>query len=448
MSSINNDRSNSNEGSESEDSQLATFDATVCAQLHNEIVRRATALDPELSPLLIENAFEVHNTTIHHPNDPESPITDYLSGPVIDFLTQIVTLKHDQMPTQRIVPFFQPPDVRLLYGYGDEPEFEENPYMIWLYRSIDTANGGGIYFDQATGLAQSFNSHAHITPPAENWMRLEDILKKWLMMFDTGKIAYGHAFVPTEGPLGLTTKAWTDHDRFELLAAWETLISTIVSRMPNASMSSLPDNHARGIWSHEDLVRHRIPQGPLYDFLALAKKPPLVASPQGFRIAPATCLVHPSIADATFLPPRADARFYSQWLLPLATTCGSDSHNTSQPAYAGGFYLQPAAPEIPSAISYISPVNAPSGLSDLANAPSRSDKQNNIFTPVDSEGRYLPCPWSPYGFPSIADHFRLWNQLIVDGVWSVDANGVAGNYELLEATGRGSGRMNWNDLRG
>ena len=50
-----------------ESSPVSTFDPTACAQLHNEIVRRAAALDPTLDSILQEDVLAIPDQPLHHP---------------------------------------------------------------------------------------------------------------------------------------------------------------------------------------------------------------------------------------------------------------------------------------------------------------------------------------------------------------------------------------------
>ncbi|MCJ1251984.1 hypothetical protein MMC30_009222 [Trapelia coarctata] len=112
-----------------------SFSPQRCAELHNQLVARAVDASSVIAPFITHNAFNLPGTPTRHSDDPETPVTEYLSGDIIAFFEAI--------DTWRVGP----------WGFSDYDFDGEYSYVILLYGDADSGSTGGLFFDMDTNLA-------------------------------------------------------------------------------------------------------------------------------------------------------------------------------------------------------------------------------------------------------------------------------------------------------
>ncbi|KAF2852119.1 hypothetical protein T440DRAFT_498131 [Plenodomus tracheiphilus IPT5] len=83
-------------------------------------------------------------------------------------------------------------------------------------------NEGGLFFNQEREVACCIDPSLG-SPPKDSWLPLAEILSRWLMMWDPGKIR-----VKPE----LSLQQWGQWDLQQSLNAWDELVAAIGERMP------------------------------------------------------------------------------------------------------------------------------------------------------------------------------------------------------------------------
>jgi hypothetical protein len=389
------------------------FDPVECASLHNQLVQRAVQAKPSLQPM--RDVLSAYQT--------DDSLRARLTPDVQTFLSSI-----DSWPVQgevtALTSFCQPPRPRSFFQYKSWPQI--SPYedeLILLYQdvSLTMENDGGLFFDQEREVACWIDPSLGF-PPEDSWLPLADILTRWLQMWDAGKI---------KPNLDLSLQSSGEWEMQQSLQAWDELVKAIEERMPAAAEgeeqqpsnnAALVDDSVADRWADHSferafLARAHAPKKPaLYvapgvkawttqSFeeahvhepndserkLAIGTNPddePIRQSHRNRDLAPA--LLFPS--DAT-VPKPASRRVDNFW--------GRGSVLLERRA---GLYLYPDE-EWGDAVLF---VNGRGG--------------DTLFTYQNGW-----CPWMRTRPPAtLREVLLFWKVLVAEGVWQVDANGVAG----------------------
>lgn len=196
------------------DNDTTLFDPVECASLHNQLAQRAVQANPSLGPS--RDVLRAHSE--------DDPLRGRLSPDVQLFLSTI-----DSWPVQAestaLTPFCQPPNSRSFFQYKSWPQF--SPYedeLILLYQdvSLTMENEGGLFFDQEREVACWIDPSFGF-PPEDSWFPLAEILRRWLLMWDAGKI---------KPDIDLSMQSWGQWELQESLKAWDGLVAAIEERMP------------------------------------------------------------------------------------------------------------------------------------------------------------------------------------------------------------------------
>ncbi|KAI8932365.1 hypothetical protein NX059_010555 [Plenodomus lindquistii] len=392
------------------------FDPNECASLHNQLVQLVTQANPSIQPL--QDVLSAHAADAR------------LSPAMLTFLANISSWRAQEDSTA-ILPFCQPPNPQSFYHYRSWPQFSAyGDAIILLYPDISLSleNEGGLFFDQEREVACWIDPGLGF-PPEDSWMPLVEILSRWVMMWDVGKIRI-------DG--GVCMREWGEWDLEQAVLAWEGLVTAIEERMPvlperrseTAMMVEMAVAHqwCEHAFQREFLTRARAPRYPGLNVapgvktwstltfeaihaneaadserrLAIGNKPEDDAQRQSYRdrgLAPV--LLFPS--DARIARP-ASRRFDDFW--------GRGSVLLERRA---GLYLYP------------------------------EEDWGDAVLFVDGKGRDTLftyhsgwCPWMrARPLATLREVLTFWKFLVLDGVWEVDADGVVGGdgyFSNLEGT--------------
>ncbi|KAH7384644.1 hypothetical protein BKA66DRAFT_462589 [Pyrenochaeta sp. MPI-SDFR-AT-0127] len=231
------------------------FDPEECASLHNQLVQRAVQANPSLQPS--RDVLRAHGE--------DDQLRVRLSSEVQTFLSKI-----DSWPVQTdstaLTPFCQPPNSRSFFQYKSWPQFSAyEDELILLYQdvSLTMENEGGLFFDQEREVACWIDPSLGF-PPEDSWFPLAEILRRWLLMWEAGKIKSG---------MDLSIQAWGQWDLQQSLKAWDELVATIEDKMPaveseqGSNSTALVENIVAERWAdhpfeQEFLVQARAPKKP------------------------------------------------------------------------------------------------------------------------------------------------------------------------------------------
>lgn len=385
------------------------FDPNKCASLHNELVQRLKEANPSIQPL--QGVLITHRV--------DDSLRRRLSPDVRTFLSAIESWPVEGDVTA-LTSFCQPPRAQSLFQYRSWPQFsvyEDKLILLYQDVSLTMEKEGGLFFDQERKVACWIDPSLGF-PPEDSWLPLGDILSRWLMMWDAGKMR-----VEPE----LSLQPWGQWDLQQSLNAWHELVAAIEERMPvqpeqKSGTTALVDTVAAERWcdhpfQHAFLTQAHAPKKPTMNIapgvkpwtsstfeavhanepvnserrLAIGNKPsddPQRECHRDRNLAPV--LLFPS--DTTVARP-ASHRFDNFW--------GRGSVLLERRA---GLYLYPEE-EWGDSVLYVD-----------------GRRRDMLFT---YQNRW--CPWmGERPLATLREVLTFWKFLVVDGVWQVDAHGVVG----------------------
>jgi hypothetical protein len=207
---------------------VANFDNVRCAALHNELVARRIAINANISQYFVRNVLEIPGIPETHPDYPDTAIRDFLSEDLITFLESIDSLVPQHPYRLGLTPFVTTPDVTTFWSFSDHDPQDEYPYAILLYQDLQSSTRGGLFFDQNTNLACWVTLPGR-WPAAEDWIPLEQILQRWLRVWESGKIQAISGGDHHE----LVLRPWSESDLERTMRSWERLLQAVESRLQN-----------------------------------------------------------------------------------------------------------------------------------------------------------------------------------------------------------------------
>ena len=407
----------------SNDSEL--FDVVECASLHNQLLQFAVQATPSLRP--------IRDVLGAYPTD--DSLRARLTPDVQTFLSSI-----DSWPVQgeetALTSFCQPPSPRSFFQYKPWPQI--SPYedeLILLYQDVSQTleNEGGLFLDQEREVACWIDPSLGF-PPEDSWVPLADVLRRWLQMWDTGKI---------KPNLDLSLQPSGQWEMQQSLKAWDELVNAIEERMPaaaaegeeqqrssssNSSSAALVDDSVADRWADHPLERA---------FLAQAhapKKPSLYVAP-GVR----------AWTSQSFQTAHVNEPNDSERKLTIGTKSDDDparqSHRDRGLAPALLFPSDATVPK-PASRSVDNFWGRGSVLLErragLYLYPDEDWGDAVLF--VDGRGGETLftyqngwCPWlRTRPLATLREVLRFWKFLVAEGVWQVDANGVAGGVSYFD----------------
>ncbi|KAF5350890.1 hypothetical protein D9758_010537 [Tetrapyrgos nigripes] len=243
------------------------FNATACAELHNQIVNIVVNA-PHQPKNVLKKFFDAFE-------DEEQKMRERLSTPLIDFLSQIYVpvLSPEEKPWIWIdfTPLLTMPHPSILWSFED---WELGNEYVLLYADAGDESTGGIFFDMETNLISM------VTLPDQFmedclWHYPEVALRRYLELFELGKFrlptnetgvaasdALNLRFEPTQISIQLV-------DEFSVTAALDTydaLLEAIAQRIPGARIYNKP------LVDKRTLIRWKI-TGLAFEFLSHARTP-------------------------------------------------------------------------------------------------------------------------------------------------------------------------------
>lgn len=121
-----------------------SFSPSRCAELYNQLCCiEFGSLRSFLAPFIIHKAFDLSDDPIRHPNNPETPITDYLADGIIAFLEAIDTWRIWDAPERMpFLPFAHPPTIDTLCAFSENGFEDRYPYAVLLYGDAGSSTVG------------------------------------------------------------------------------------------------------------------------------------------------------------------------------------------------------------------------------------------------------------------------------------------------------------------
>jgi len=397
------------------------FSPERCADLHNRLVGYAVEADSELAPHIVRNVFRLPEAPTTRPGDPDTPIHNYLSAGLILFLESIDTWDGSLIPFANL-PYAVPPNLHRFWHFAEHMPEDQYQNAILLYGDSESGNSGGLFFDMDTNLVYWQLIPGFTWPKPEDWVPLELALTKWLKMWEAGKVeklAHGY--------MGL--RQWCDWELERDLEAWNNLLQAIEARMPDTGSSAevkrgMVDRTILGQWPASSFTRR---------FLAVARAP----RKAGLMIAPGIGTFNTSTYHNLHLSEASDSKrrntirsrnFEEDDLIPSLLFPSPTAVDTRADGF-GNLLLEGRAGV------YIVPYMGWGDNVRVVNGEGSADTFG--YKPVG-------CPWSPGRDVVLVEVLRRWTELVEDGTWEVDGDGVTGGIEMLNGA-HPSCRLRWDE---
>jgi hypothetical protein len=437
---------------------LEGLDYERCAALHNYIIelgwtQRGLALD----------ALDKRTWWECHGGDAAlTGISERLEAPVISFLK--LAWNGFSMDGSRPVHLFHRYLGGLCYphrlwdniNYAEDEDDSNKRSYITLYEAnhaLGTTHAKGLILDQDYGLAMQHMSIAH-TGIAMNgrqtWLSLEMILNEFIDMIDQGKVvavdeAYNGDQERTEPWI---MPSYTQRDLDDTLGAFQQLVNTINDKLPSQPLETeiglldlvtggdqqrLPSDS----FAHQFLVRSPVPSFTyLAPGLRIAQRQPFVPPPEDEN---EPNKLSPLLLFSSTQPAHQET-VRSPWgMMPISSFTGEIG---TAPVYPAGLYLTETDPCGMHPFEDGCKLILPYTLG--ANAFARTSDDALIGedlgrTEEDVAAHVQPTSTQLYqlGFNHfIAKHdvqlkhvLWRWVEMVEDGKWEVDADGVVGGIE-------------------
>ncbi|KAI1210206.1 uncharacterized protein F4807DRAFT_460039 [Annulohypoxylon truncatum] len=388
------------------DSSTLTFSPERCADLHNQLLAKATehSLNIQIEQNLAPRFLDIAPEFAEVPSLDDMPLYRFLSllhttPPAVNGVVDLLT------------PFVYQPDPRTFWT----DRVGHEPYFILLYGQNNGGSpvDGGIYLDIQSYKAVWHSGNSPRFPPPDQWLPLEVILQKSLDAWATGK------FYWDVQEAAIKVRSWTDHDVEQSVAAFHRLVSSIELRMP-----------FKGDEAHSHRRLEPLDAQTLAPFKmsAFATKFLTTANRPDFPfVAPGIRVFTPHLLDEIYGAEASESTRRTHWLgdeedWPTLILPGIDSvpddvgqstnHDINSFDQSWGFGKFT--------------VNRRSGLyimPDIGNSDLvRLVAGSGLCSACEFQS---PCRWGPPREPRLAEVFDHWTALVENGTWSVDANGVS-----------------------
>ncbi|KAF3483993.1 lipase [Arthroderma uncinatum] len=317
-----------------------------------------------------------------------------------------------------LTPYVLQPSPRNFFKFADWIEDDEDDYdfIILLYERhylSEFIEDGGLFFNMLNGTAYYFEFPGRF-PPLDEWLPLSDVLDEWLAMWDIGKY-YWDAEKKT-----CLIRDFVEEDVLNTVEAWDTLIYEIESRRPASHVDMSQDMELALLPPLDISLLDRY---MISDFAKQLLS--TIRLPKNFTfIAPGTTFLTPDLLEKTYGSEPVDS-FRIQWtkkekadwlphpfttfptlLFPTqpVTSVGPESYFDSSFGFGkftiqrfGGLYVSYEA----EGVEFI------------------SDSGDNSAFWYNSA-----CPWEPYAYTKVFEVLDKWTELVRDGTWTIDDNGV------------------------
>ncbi|KAJ8110245.1 hypothetical protein ONZ43_g5923 [Nemania bipapillata] len=377
------------------DSPIKPFSPERCADLHNQLLAKAAEHDPNaaIERTLVARFLE----TTPEFDEPRS----LYKLPWYRFLSLLDTTPSlPDKGANLLTPFMYQPDPSTFWT--NRPGQEATVVLLYAQNNGDSPVDGGVYIDIHSHQAIWYNGSSPNFPSSFQWLPLEVILEKALDAWDTGKFYWD-----TQEAI-MKARSWTQYDVEQSVEAFHRLLSTMESSPFMISTFAVK-------------------------FLTTATQPDFTF------VAPGIRALTPSLLEEIYGPEAPDSvrRMQSLWdedwptlILPGVDPVPQDVGNSTKPEintfdqdWGFGKFT----------------VNRQSGLyimPDVGNADqARFVADSGLCTA--GEFRY-PCRWGPSREPKLAEIFDRWAELVKEGIWTVEENGVSTDHSwFTEYTGLG-----------
>ncbi|KAG9857108.1 hypothetical protein KCU98_g1175, partial [Aureobasidium melanogenum] len=402
--------------------KVPSFDPAECASLHNHILERAIQQSPDTA--------QPSRDTLQACSD---AIRARLLPDIQEFLATI-TVRSASPASTPLTPFSLQPDPERFFQHTELPQFAEyKDNLVMLYPAKDTA--GGLFFLQQHKIASWIDSDLKL-PSKSSWLPLASILKRWLHMWDTGKITSGPKLQP-----------WCEGDLQATLKAWDELVDAIQDKRPKPvprppTPAPLIEHSVAATWAEQSFQ---------HAFLTRARRPAFSCLAPGMHMwstkaFEAAHAAEPQDSERKQVIGRkpddpedyqsALSRDLAPTLLFPGRAVESTWRDPSKPSlrdYKG----RGSALLNRKAGLYLCPVE---GWSDAV-VFSDGRGRENVFTYRGS------CPWMPGRPPALLrDVLKSWKTIVVNGNWPVRDTGVFGNMMYFHSLGGNleSADVHWN----
>ncbi|KAJ4386282.1 hypothetical protein N0V93_009175 [Gnomoniopsis smithogilvyi] len=403
-----------------------TFDPQRCADMHNELLRRANQHDPTA-------ITERNLMTRFLEAGPEfADIAGLEELPIYQFLSSLDTnLALPERGPGLLTPHMLQPDP--LGFWGEAFAMYERPEIILLYgQNSGEPTDGGLFFNLHTDRVVWHWAPGPF-PAEEQWISLEVALQQSLDKWNSGKYFWN----PEQGIVDV--RLWTENDVTEALCSWDRLLRNIEERLPTDTgeftrlQSVQLDQETRRSCHISDFAA---------EFLCRAPKPNFT------HVAPGI---------TTFSADSLAELYRSEEEQALRR-----SYPTGPGDPEGGDWATLLLPSTQAVVQDVSrhpdfevqsfdkewgfgkfTVNRRAGLYILAQLfdsnTVRLINPSGISNAGDFTGR---CPWGEKRPSSLAEILDHWALLVESGAWGVGADGVAEAADWFD-THMAQSQLNW-----
>lgn len=411
-----------------------SFNVQKCIDLHNTIVARGIAqLPADLHPTVVRNWFTAYDV------DPLNPGLEFeMTIPLKEFLSGVDIVKpRDNSRRLAFTPFLVgicSPSEMVPYIWEMSPGYGE---FLLLYKNVGEDPGGlSMYLDDHT---VSFIETCEDEPTEALYVDLEGTLKSYLDYIDAGKFVVDARYERSGYGDGSACEGWRYEGYLPVeldmtIELWSNLVDLIASKMPDS-----PSTETDEVLIPVSVLEQH-PSIPLFAraFLSRAKKPPfrmiapeLLVPDGGFvqRLgAQLDQRYEPAMACEQLRCPTANFLLFP-WETPGVPFVSLDDEdrwvrNRRLLDERAGLYLMPDE-IMANTIKMLLPF--PIGRSRFV---LRSDGETNSKAAHDILYQHGICNPSlpPHGTP-LAAVLSSWFDLVDDGTWPVNGDGVAGGRE-------------------
>ncbi|KAK4233040.1 hypothetical protein C8A03DRAFT_39277 [Achaetomium macrosporum] len=438
---------------------------TLCADIHNTLLAKSFSPNsppPETSTDLLQR-YESYRANPPLDPDYDPPSLDLLS-PLLSQLkttvplpsgtfTSLTPLLYQPMPEWFFPPLyshdFDAASSLFLLLYPQRLPSDALPAMDGgLFVDIYTLHG--IWLDAPRGPA---------ILPSEKWLPLDYLLKQELSRWESGR--YVHDPSAEEGlriqkwvPIPSTIEGAVAHQHnlqvAEAISEWERLLCAIESKMPS---SSTPEGETSERESGEPLRLEAMQDLRLSKFakhfLSRARRPKgwtFVAPGIGTFSNESLREAYATEAEDTFRRTFTTSEEGEDWITLLLPSLAGD-----KPVKVPADMSRVPDPEINSFDKPFGFGKATVGRRAGLYTSWADERDGDLVQLVCPSGRTNagvfsgPCPWGPSRLPRLAEVLGNWANLVEDGVWAVDADGVKEDAVWFDSH-LDLANLNWDDV--
>ncbi|KAF2672540.1 hypothetical protein BT63DRAFT_369504 [Microthyrium microscopicum] len=215
-----------------------TFDFERCAALHNHVIERGwLGTGRDLETLERRSWWDFYGQEAER-------IRYVLAQPVVEFLQRVILCpEEDDWSWHYFLACVTDPET-ILDAINDELQEVEGRRFLWLYLyGMPLGHTNGLIFDQVKNLAiiqPTIEDEGTTSNGRQKWLPLEVILDAYIDMIDKGKIVIASGLVEgeyrVESPW--TLLPYSNHDLQSSLGAFQDLVDAISARLPHPTVDS------------------------------------------------------------------------------------------------------------------------------------------------------------------------------------------------------------------